>query len=214
MFSVNNSSNNSPTLLNQNNKLGVTFNGNYMKQSKLGYAHGAVVNIYIVYELKNRSTDNVDFTVSNGLFGAVKLTKNVNTSHYRYKGYGTCLDSGGKFSIVNITNGKNVLIFAAGMSFSSHSTNKTQNIYVLGKDFVQGINNTTIYAEKIYKTNFTDHSKKIILSLHYNGDDSYLFVNGKEELKFRSAINYVILNLNFIKFVMCWKYFIRLVINK
>ena len=39
------------------------------------------------------------------------------------------------------------------MSFSNHSTNKANNIYVLGKDFVQGINDTTFYAEKIYKTN-------------------------------------------------------------
>ena len=84
LFSVNNSSNNSPTLLNQNNRLGVIFNGNYMKQNKLGCSHGTVINIYIVYELKNRLTDNVDFTVSNGLFGAVELTKNVNTSHYQY----------------------------------------------------------------------------------------------------------------------------------
>ena len=35
LFSVNNSSNNSPTLLNQNNRLGVIFNGNYMKQKTL-----------------------------------------------------------------------------------------------------------------------------------------------------------------------------------
>ena len=90
-----------------------------------------MINIYIVYELKNRSTDNADFTVSNGLFGAVKLTKDVNTSHYGYSGYGICSDSGRKFSIGNITDGKNVLIFGADMTFSSHSTNKTQNIYVL-----------------------------------------------------------------------------------
>ena len=32
LFSVNNSNNNSPTLLNKNNRLRVTFNGNYMKQ--------------------------------------------------------------------------------------------------------------------------------------------------------------------------------------
>ena len=76
------------------------------------------------------------------------------------------------------------------MSLSSHSTNKTQKIYVLGKDFVQGINNTTIYPEKNYKTNFTEHSKKFVLSLHYNGDDSYLFVKGTQELKFKSAITY------------------------
>ena len=61
----------------------------------------------------------------------------------------------------------------------------------MDKDFVQGINNTTIYAaKKIYKTNFTEHSKKFVLSLHNNGDNSYLFVNGGQELKFKSAINY------------------------
>ena len=53
-----------------------------MKQNKLGYARGNVVNIYIVYELKNRRINNPDFTVGNGLFGVVKITKDVNTSHY------------------------------------------------------------------------------------------------------------------------------------
>ena len=53
LFSVNDSNKNSPFLLNKNNRLGVTFNGNYMKQNKLGYAHGKIINLYIVYELKN-----------------------------------------------------------------------------------------------------------------------------------------------------------------
>ena len=78
LFSVNNSNNNSPALLNKNNRLGVTFNGNYMKQNKLGYVHGKTVNLYITYELKNRRVDSTDNTVQNGLFGAVKITKNAN----------------------------------------------------------------------------------------------------------------------------------------
>ena len=176
LFSVNNSSINSPTLLNQGNTFGVTFNGNYMKQNKLDYAHGTVINIYIVYELKNRTINNPDFTVLNGLLGAVKLTKDVNTSNYGYSGYGICFDGESSFSFGNRIDAKNVIIFGADMSFSSHSTNETQNIYGLGKHFVQGINNTTIYEEKIYKTNFTEHSQKFVLPLHYNGDDSYLFV--------------------------------------
>ena len=152
LFSVNNSNNNSPTLLNQNNRLGVTFNGNYMKQNKFGYAHdGTVVNIYIVYELKNRSSDNADFSLFNGLFGAMKIINNLNTSHYQYSGYRICFDSGSKFSFGNIINGKNVIIIGADMNFSNYSTNKTQNIYVLDNNFVQGINNTTIYPEKNYK---------------------------------------------------------------
>ena len=72
------------------------------------------------------------------------------------------------------------------MSFSSHSTNKANNIYVLDKDFVQGINGTTLYAEKIYKTNFSEPNKKFVLSLHYNFSNSYVFVNGTQELKFKT----------------------------
>ena len=156
MFSVNNSNNNSPTLLNKNSRLGVTFNGNYIKQNKLGYAYGKIVNLYIIYELKNRRVDSLDFTVQTGLFGSVKITKNANTSHYENEGYGICFDGESSFSFGNRIDAKNVIIFGVNNSNSSHSTNKTQNIYVLGKNFVQGINNTKIYAEKIYKTNFTE----------------------------------------------------------
>ena len=192
MFSINNSNNNSPTLLSKNNRLGVTFNGNYMKQNTLGYARGKIVNLYIVYELKNRRVDSPDFTVQNGLFGAVKITKNVNTSH---EGYGICFDGESSFSFGNRIDAKNVIIFGVNNSNNSHSTNKTRNIYVLGRDFVQGIHNTTIYAEKIYKTNFTEQSKKFVLSLHYNGDNSYAFVNGTQELKSKSSVNYLDRNL-------------------
>ena len=39
---------------------------------------------------------------------------------------------------------------------------------------------------------FTDPGKKFVLSLHYNGDNSYLFVNGKEELKFKTKTDQII----------------------
>ena len=32
----------------------------------------------------------------------------------------------------------------------------------------------------MYSVNFTENNKKFSLSLHYNGDNSYLFVNGIE----------------------------------
>ena len=56
----------------------------------------------------------------------------------------------------------------------------------MGDLFAQGINDTTLYAEKIYSQNFTQPSKKFVLSLPYSGNDSYLFVNGKQELKFKA----------------------------
>ena len=136
LFSVNNSNNNSSTLLNQNNRLGVIFNGNYMKQNKLGYDYGSVVNTYIVYSLKNRNINSPDFTVQNELFGAIKIIKDVNTSQYAYSGYGICFDSGGPFT------------FYINTQSSIHSTNKT-HFLLLGKDFIQGIHGTTLYAENL-----------------------------------------------------------------
>ena len=166
------------------------FKGNYMKQARIPFSHKSVVNIYIVYELNTiSSTRNTDFPAQNCLFGAVKITKDTNTSHNQYFGYRICFDEGSNFSFGNIVNSKYIIIFGADMSFSSHATNKANNIYVLGKDFIQGINGTTIYAEKIYKHNFTEPNKKFVLSLYYNGYNSYLFVNGGEELQFKAKIN-------------------------
>ena len=68
------------------------------------------------------------------------------------------------------------------MSSSVHANNKTKNSLVLGRDFVQGLDNTTekIYAEKIYSINFSESNKKFCLSLHYSLANSYLFVNGTQ----------------------------------
>ena len=86
--------------------------------------------------------------------------------------------------------GKNVIILGCDASSPSHANNKKNNIIVLGKDFIQGQETTgtgnTVYVEKIYKTNLTEPNKKFVLSIHYNGDDSYLFVNGVEQLKFKA----------------------------
>ena len=61
------------------------------------------------------------------------------------------------------------------------------------KDFIQGINDTTIYAEKLFHNNFTEFGVKFALRLHYNGDNSYLFANGRQELKFK-AKDYQMIN--------------------
>ena len=49
----------------------------------------------------------------------------------------------------------------------------------------QGLYDTTLTAET-YSMNFTENNKKICLSLHYNGTNSYLFVNGTEIIKFKA----------------------------
>ena len=139
--------------------------------------------IFIVYQIQPISSTRSDtFTVQNALFGAMQITKNADTSKYKYKGYGICFDEGGLFSIGNINNGRNALIFGV----------QSNNIFAMGDAFVQGINDTTLYAEKMCSQNFTQPSKKFILSLHYNGNDSYLYVNGKQELKFKAKTSHLV----------------------
>ena len=70
------------------------------------------------------------------------------------------------------------------MIFSAHIDNKKKDILALGIDPTQGLK-LVLTAEKMYSINFTVTKKKFCLSLHYNGTNSYLFVNGTEIYKFK-----------------------------
>ena len=63
------------------------------------------------------------------------------------------------------------------MSSSLHIDNKKKDILILGKGPKQGLEHA-LAAEKLYSINFTKENTKSCLSLHYNGANSYLFVNG------------------------------------
>ena len=92
--------------------------------------------------------------LENCLFGAASLTKHANIDQYKYSGYGIGSDRKGKFSFGN-GFGRNVIILGAYMSSFVRANNRTKNILVLGKYFMQGLDNTTIYAENFYSINFT-----------------------------------------------------------
>ena len=46
----------------------------------------------------------------------------------------------------------------------------------------------------MYSINFTVTKKKFCLSLHYNGTNSYLFVNGMEIIKFKAKDSEIVLS--------------------
>ena len=71
------------------------------------------------------------------------------------------------------------------MSFSAHIDNNKKDILVLGIGPTQGLEHT-LTTEKKYSINFTVTKKKFCLSFHYNGANSYLFVNGTEMYKFKA----------------------------
>ena len=50
------------------NKMGVKFNGNCLKQDKIAYTHGKIVNIYTVYEISKNVNISSYPTLKNYLF--------------------------------------------------------------------------------------------------------------------------------------------------
>ena len=169
----------------------VYLSGNHFQQNKVIIPNNDnVYNIYCVYEIQPvASSRGTSFTLQNALFGAMQITKDAtdNTKN-NYKGYGICFDERSqightitKGGFAHTTNGRNVLIFGADMSFSVHATNRANHIYLMGDGLTQSINDKKVLM-----------MKKFALSLHYNGDNSYLFVNGRQELKFKAKTDQLV----------------------
>ena len=142
-----------------------------------------VVNIYIVYELGASSSNNSYPTLKNCLFGAVTLTKNADVDKYGNSGYGIGFDRTGSFSFSGGGFGQNVSIFGVDMSL-------LHTLIIIRHISLRNRTNTRIrtYTDcsKIYSISFVVTNVKFCLSLHYNGANSYLFVNGTEIYKFKA----------------------------
>ena len=119
---------------------------------------------------------NTNFILGNSLFGAVKLTKNADPDKHKYRGYGIGFNSRSQFSWTDGSVEKNIIIFGIDNSSSVHIGGRKRKL-VLGEGTIQGLDNATVTAEAKYPTNFTESGKRFALSLHYNGNNSYLFVN-------------------------------------
>ena len=70
------------------------------------------------------------------------------------------------------------------MSFTTHVDNKKRNISIRSTSNTRI--RTYLSAEKMYSINFTVTKKNFCLRLHYNGANSYLFVNGTEIYEFKA----------------------------
>ena len=201
MNAVANTKSNLPNLKNDG-RMHVYLSGNHFQQNKVIIPNNNnAINIYYVYKLDPiASSRDTSFTIQNALFGAMQITKDAtNNSKNNYKGCGICFDERSQFGHTiteegraHTTNGRNVLIFGIDMSFGAHASNRENHIYLMGDGLTQGINDTTLYVEKNYWRNFTDPGKKFIISLHFNGDESYFFVNGRQELKFKAKTDQLV----------------------
>ena len=72
------------------------------------------------------------------------------------------------------------------MNSSVHIDNKGKDILTIGGGPVQRLNDTTLTAEDEYYFKFTQLYRKFCLSLHYNGGNSFIFVNATKIYQFKA----------------------------
>ena len=108
--------------------------GSCLKQPKISYTHGKVLNIYIVYDLSASNSNDNDPTLTKCLFGAVTLSKIADIDKYEYSGYAIGFDRRSNFSFPDGGFGQTVLIFGADMSSSAHIDSKRK--YISQQTFV------------------------------------------------------------------------------
>ena len=64
-----------------------------------------------------------------------------------------------------------------------------QKVTFLGEGPTEGINGSVGTAEIKFSINFSKANTRFRISLHYNGDESYLYVNKTEIDKFKAKDN-------------------------
>ena len=177
----------SPKLEWYNSRVKLKFKGTCLKQEyKAPFTPKNVLNFFIVYELGTWPRDlDSTFSLRGCLFGGVKLAKNADSDKYVYSGYGIGFDTRIEYSLPNGSVGKNITIFGVDISSCVDIDNKEKDILILGKGPTQGLNDTTLAAETQYSINFTRPGIKFCLNLHYNGSNSFLFVNATKNTSFQ-----------------------------
>ena len=73
------------------------------------------------------------------------------------------------------------------MSSYVHIDNKRKDISILGERPTQRLDDTILAAEAVYYINFTQPNKWFVLSLHYNGSNSFLFANATKIYQFKAT---------------------------
>ena len=173
----------SPKLSFKRENIHVSFNDSILAQERVTYTHGSIVNAYVVYSLLNTSISANSDLIAECLFGTVDLSNN------KYTGYSVAFGSKPYLHKNSGKNAKNLIIFGVDQRGSSHTENERNNNLVLGKGSVKITNTTNIKAEDKLKTNCMIANKKFVFSVLCNGDDSYLYIDGVKQYKFKTKNN-------------------------
>ena len=127
------------------NKTRVKCHGSCLKQDKITYTHGTTLNIYVVQELGSNLNYNKSITLENCLFGSIKSAKSADINKYK------CSRCGIRF------HGNETFLFPNG-GFGADVGSSVH----FDKGPTQGLDDTTIIAEKKFSIGFTVIRKQFI----------------------------------------------------
>ena len=71
---------------------------------------------------------------------------------------------------------------------SMHIDNKNKDILIIGERATQILDDTILTPEEKHPINFTQSGKRFVLSLQYNGSNSFLFVNDTKIYQFKARL--------------------------
>ena len=115
------------------------------------------------------------------------ICRHADFGKYKYSGYGIGFEVPESFSLSDGKGfGKNVIRIHDGISSTVYVDNRKKYILILGKDPIQGVDDTTLTAKKQYAIIFSEQHKKFYLSLDHKEVNSYIFVSGVEIYKLKA----------------------------
>ena len=117
---------------------------------------------------------NTDFTLKNCLFRFIKLYKNADPGKYKYIAYLIEFDFRYDFSFLDRSILENFIAFVTDLSSFVQTDNK-DTLVLEGP--TQRLDDTTLTVEFKYPIKFSQSRKRFVFILHYNGINSFLFVN-------------------------------------
>ena len=137
-------------------------------------------NFYIVNDLDSCPKSSLNtFILKNVLFRATNIVTNSAKIKYIYSSYGIAFNEASSWNLGHDFNVK-VIIFGYLIVIIA-----SVNLLVLGEEPTDDINGSFCFPEQKFSINFSKAKAKFCLSLHYNGDNTYLFVNGKKSKRLK-----------------------------
>ena len=147
-----------------NSKIRLKFKGSCSKQeNKAPLTPNNVAKLFIVYAVDRWPWDlNIDFTLKDSLFGAIKLTKNADREKYKYSDYGIGFDSRSEFSLSDGSMGEMLLFLELIWEHLCILIIRIKDILILGRVPAEGLDDITSSVKLNIQLIFQNHKESFV----------------------------------------------------